>query len=95
MLAKLLRFANRGRNIHSTIDHEAFKMLPFEYSWNNLVRSYDLRTWYVDNAVDDKQRFRYTLELEELHNELNYLFIRSIFSLILKVFLKVLSRIDQ
>ena len=77
MLPKLLRYVNKGRNLQSTLDHQAFKEIPFQYSWNNLVKAYDLRTWYVNNAVDDSQRLAYTLELESLHNELNYLSMRS------------------
>ena len=77
MLAKILKHVNRGKNIQATLDKSRFKDLEFDYSWRNLVRSYDLRMWYVQNAPHQAQTLKYSQELEKIHNELNYLTIRS------------------
>ena len=77
MLTRFLRATNRGRNIQAGLDKSSFERLPFSYSWDNLVKAYDLRQWYILNSQNEEQRFKYTLELEQLHNELNYLTLRS------------------
>jgi hypothetical protein len=77
MLTRFLRQINRGKNIQAGLDKASFDHIPFAYSWDNLVKSYDLRQWYILNSPNDSQRFKYTLELETLHNELNYLTARS------------------
>ncbi len=78
MLTKFLRHVNRGKNLQATLDRSSYQNIPFEYSWNNLVKSYDLRMWYVQNSPHQMQSLQYTQELEKIHNELNYLAARGI-----------------
>lgn len=76
LLTNLLRKINKGKNVRGTLDTRSFERIPFSYSWNNLVKSYDLRMFYVENSPDREEALKYTFELEKIHNELNYLAIR-------------------
>lgn len=58
------------------LDKAQFKNLPFSAHWDNYVKSFDLRMWYLRNGVNDEKRMECVHDLEKLHNELNYLWVR-------------------
>ena len=79
MVWKFLQKHLRTRYLKSNIDHKKFTNLPFRHSWENLVKMYDLRMWYIQNSPHETQGLAYTQDLEKLHNELNYLNAKSDF----------------
>lgn len=55
-----------------TIEKAKFRDIEQGYTWNNLVRGFDLRYWYMNQGINHGQGFKYCNEIEDLHNELNY-----------------------
>ncbi len=76
MVYKFFRSLIKKNYLQATLDKEKFKNLPFNYGWNNLVQSYDLRMYYIQNGVNDERALQYVQDLERIHNELNYLHMR-------------------
>lgn len=68
----------KGRHVTARIDHKDFSNLPFKNDWNNLVKMYDLRMWYVMHTPHHVKALKHTHELETIHNQLNYLNARGI-----------------
>ncbi len=65
----LSRFLGKGSKMAyqgSQLDKSLTSRLPFNHSWNNLVKMYDLRMWYLQNGVDHGKRYQYVVELENL-----------------------------
>ena len=77
MLWQHLRRFSRKRLIQANIQKSKFDDLPFQHSWANLVKMYDLRMFYIANAPSHERALTYTTEVERLHNELNYLTVKS------------------
>merc|ERR1711972_727677 len=59
------------------IDKAAYRNLACAYDWKNLVRAFDLRYWYIGMGVNRGQGTKYSVEIEDIHNELNYMHVRS------------------
>lgn len=76
MVWKFLSGFTKKNNLQATVDRYRFRNLPFAYNWDNLVRSYDLRMYYIQNSHNNTKKYQYTQELERIHNELNYLSIK-------------------
>ena len=64
--------------LSTRINPNDFQNLEFKNNWNNLVDMYDLRMWYMENTRNPIKGLDYTIEVENLHNELNYLFMRGL-----------------
>eukprot|EP01017_Pseudomicrothorax_dubius_P025183 TRINITY_DN2690_c0_g1_i1.p1 TRINITY_DN2690_c0_g1~~TRINITY_DN2690_c0_g1_i1.p1 ORF type:complete len:172 (-),score=56.11 TRINITY_DN2690_c0_g1_i1:113-568(-) len=76
VLWRLVNRLSKGRHLQAPIDQTKFASLPFDHSWENLVKMYDLRMWYIQNSPHDERCVKYVHDLERLHNELNYLNMR-------------------
>ena len=76
MIWKLIARRGPARYTTAPLVQKEFKNLKFAHNWENLVKMYDLRMWYIQNSPNDKQALTYVNELERLHNELNYLAFR-------------------
>jgi hypothetical protein len=73
MIWKLFEKSMRARYLQAGLDKKSFRNLDFGYSWNNLVKAYDLRMWYIANSPHDERNITFVHDLERIHNELNYL----------------------
>lgn len=76
MVYKFFRRLIKSNHLQATLDQKKFKALPFNYGWNNLVKSYDLRMYYIQNGTNEERTLQYVQDLERIHNELNYLSMR-------------------
>lgn len=76
MIWKVFRRYLANRHITANVDKSQFTNVPFQNGWNNLVKMYDLRMWYIQNSPHDAKCLTYVNDLERLHNELNYLNMR-------------------
>ena len=56
-----------------------FRDIEQGYTWNNLIRAYDLRYWYMNQGINQGQGFKYCQEVEYIHDELNYQHSKGIF----------------
>lgn len=68
----------RGKILkESPINKQLVKNTEFKFGWDMLVRSYDLRMWFIQNSWNLSKKIRMASQLEKLHYDLNYLHIRS------------------
>lgn len=61
----------------SELNYLNFKNLKFKHNFENLATMFSLRMYYVSNSIGGRERYKYTKELESLHNEINYITSRS------------------
>lgn len=54
-----------------------YKDLPNKFNWDNSVKAFDLRYWYISTGLSRHRSLEYTHDIENLHNELNYLHAQS------------------
>ena len=54
-----------------------YKDLPNKFNWENSVKAFDLRYWYISTGLSRHRSLEYTHDIENLHNELNYLHAQS------------------
>lgn len=58
---------------HSKMQMAQLRPEKFEFNLRDVAKMHHLRRWYITNTNDVQKGFQYTQELEQLHNELNYL----------------------
>lgn len=58
---------------HSKMNMHGLKPEKFEFNLKDLSKMHHLRRWYITNTKDIQLGYKYTQELEQLHNDLNYL----------------------
>ena len=69
----LLKYIRKQTATVPRIYHHQFKPKDFSYNLNDLGKLYALRHWQLENTTSNDQRIEVTREMEELHNEMNYL----------------------
>lgn len=57
------------------LNYEDFK-LPFQQNMNMLTAMFEIRKWFIFNTPHKFYAEKYTNEMNNLHNELNYLHAR-------------------
>merc|ERR1711935_140917 len=55
------------------INPRANNDLENKMNFHNCVKAFDLRYWYISTGLSAKKSLAYTHDIENLHNELNYL----------------------
>lgn len=74
----------KGEYASTAIKKSKFRNLPMAMEWNNLVRAFDLRYWYLVNGKVREKGEQYVYEIENLHKELNYQHIIRKFFFVIK-----------
>lgn len=54
MIWKLIARRGPARYTTASLSSKEFKNLKFEHNWENLVKMYDLRMWYMQNGPNDR-----------------------------------------
>ena len=54
MIWKLIARRGPARYTTAPLVQKEFKNLKFAHNWENLVKMYDLRMWYIQNSPNDK-----------------------------------------
>jgi hypothetical protein len=49
-----------------------FRGLPFNNRVPNLVKMFELKDWFIQNSPNYRTATKYTTQIAELHQELNY-----------------------
>lgn len=69
----LLKYIRKQTATVPRIYHHQFKPTEFSYNLKDLGKLYALRHWQYENTTSNSQRMQVIREMEELHNEMNYL----------------------
>lgn len=75
-LSKFLQRFTRLNNTTRRLDLPEFRRTQYSLDWQLLVRMFDIRMWYLQNGKSNSRRYNMLHEIEELHNDLNYLWAR-------------------
>lgn len=75
MLSTWLRKVSKTKDFYqgASILPEHYQYNPFKNNYQNLVKMFELRNWYIQNSPHSTYASRYTNEMAYLHNELNYI----------------------
>lgn len=77
LFSRFLQRYHRKLNTTAKLDVSEMRRTPFSLDWNLAIRMFDLRMWYIVNSKNIERRFNMVHQVEQLHNDLNYLWLRS------------------
>lgn len=75
----ITRFFQRASKLsaqNARIDVSQFKRTTYSLDWNLLIRMFDLRMWFIQQSRSNSRRMNMVHQLEQLHNDLNYLWMK-------------------
>lgn len=75
MLSTWLRKVSKTKEFFqgASILPEHYHNVTFKNNYENVVKMFELRNWYIQNSPHSSYGAKYTNEMAYLHNELNYL----------------------
>ena len=78
MLNKYMRWVRKSALTFPKVDLKEMKPIDFQHNLTDLGRMHNLGMWHLENSIDRQANSRYLRQVEELHNEINYLQVFSL-----------------
>ena len=73
MLNKYMRWVRKSALSFPKIELSDMKPSDYQHNLKDLGRMHNLGMWHLENSIDRQANAKYLRQVEELHNELNYL----------------------
>jgi len=79
LISRMLGKFNKTFTQNHRINLSNVRRTEFSLDWPLLVKMYNLRMWFLQNSLSNRRKFNLLPSVEQLHNDLNYLWVRRSF----------------